>query len=718
MNEKFEKLTKVVKETKEALYEEWRKKQFFEDCNNFYDAGRGILSDAMGLTAVMLLYVCFAENKGVYGGVDDAETLTIVKSSLEYIYDEVIREGYTAAPLCSVENTQGVIDKEHAYVDTMTWVLSSAVLTVYAVRNKLLTLDTALEEKAIILIADSLARISRSQLDCGAWGFSSDKTSKKSLYSTYAVAASLADFLDYIFGELAYYADDENEKSGKDIQDFYDWKTVDAINTYYHDHPNNIYPKVTVTEMVTNMKGQLQMWLLENCLPVLPKLAECTPLTNDEMERIGMARQTTTDQIEKLGGKDYINLYYAYYIIDILTTSSADKRFERIVSGKDSVQLDDLKAAYKNVMIASDYDYFFEKNGGKIAPTIFKDYINQAIHATRTNFSTARRSGKAFWDSNASELVIPWEHKEISSQKIEEARGDAEITEPALVSMALRANTVYCFYIIERADIAVDQMFDIICDDRSAKTETVKKDTRIKNLWDKTNYSLPITERSIEALVDYSDYLEKTATTTASGEATSFMTVDAAIDSKIAAYLSSNEGVKIIESLGFVHRNDITMPQIDEDAIARIVDKQVAAAVEEKMKVVEGKTQYQGIASTKESAAFDVDAFNRELAQVARWFEIYPEKMPEENENDNLETMARYFMGLHNRLTEKTVQKVFSEQCNGDMMKGKDIAEKFQSQVAEFIEKFKQKYDSDPEFNYGTKLSDIYVKSLMSKNDY
>ncbi len=705
MNERLSKLTQVAKETKIALYDEWKKKQCFEDYNNFMEAGRGVLSEAMGLTSVMLLYVCFAENKGVYAGTNDPDTLAIVEKALNFLYDSVESEGYTISPLRSVEETEGVIDKNHAYVDTLTWVLSSSVLTIYAIRQGLISLSEELERKAIELIADALAHIAHGQLQCGAWGFSVDKDAKPSLYSTYAVAASLGDFLDYIFGELEYYSSDDI--SSKNIEDFYDWKTVDAINTYYRETPKDIYPQDNITEVVAKIKSNLQMWLLENCLPILPKLAECNPLSDEEMARIGMVRQTSSETITKLGGKDYINLYYTYYIIDILTTSSSDKRFDNIAKGTDSVAVDDIKKIYKGIMSESDYAYFFEKNSGANFASMFNDYLNQAIHSARTNFGMARRSGKAFWDSSASELIIPWEHNEISKTRIEEARGDIDITEPALVSMALRANTVYCFYIIERADITVDNMFDMICDDRSPKTETVKKDTKVKNLWDCINYSLPVTERSIEALVDYSDYLNKTLTEQVSGGSEgAASSIDDAINKKIINYINSDEGKKTIKSLGFVSKDEV--PTVNEADIARIVDEKVSAIINEKLGAVLSGQQASTPVHSPSSAALDFNVIINEIENLQRT--LGNDKLPERDSADEYERLASALIGLHKNVSMKAIQDALTAYVFDDKTLAQ-ILSKLESQFQEITEIISKNWN-----NPSAHLDKIYRKLIAGSS--
>lgn len=675
MDEKMTKLLNVVRETKSALYAEWEKNGYFEDFNNFSNAGKGILAEAMGLTSTMLLYVGFSQERDVYkSGKDDPKTLEIIRNSLEYIYQTVHTEGYTVAPLRDAEETRGVIDKEHAYVDTLTWVLSSSVLVVYAIRQDILSQDPKLENMAIELIADALAHMISGQLPSGAWGFSTHHDAKESLYFTYAVAASMADFLDYIFGELEYYSNEENQ--AKPATDFYDWQSVNAINNYYKEHAGvAIYPKVDVTEAVNAVKSKLQMWLLTNCLPLLPKIADCVPLLPEEMARIGMTRQT--QNVEELGGKDYINLYYAFYIIDILTTSSSDKRYAAIMSGTDKdISADMLKQAYQKVMTETEYGYFFERNSGAGSLTMFDEYINQAIHSARTNFSKAMRSGRAFWDSGKSELTIEWSAKGeyFSKQKISDARGydNASLfTEPALVPMALRANTVYCFYIIGRSDVTVDNLFDLICEDRSDKTETVRRNTRVMHLWDKTNYSLPVTERAIEALLDYSDYLAQTADNTVKSVEEIFpVSIDDAIDKKIEKFLVSDEGSRILESKGYVRAGtEPAQDPLDMEKISELIEKKVNERVEStlaKLTVAPEKP-----AATREKSAyemFDADMYVSELENVQRFLETH-HGLPKRDSTDYCERLAYAFLETYKCIGKKAllerIQEVSDDEATG-----------------------------------------------------
>lgn len=679
MSEKMKKVLEVAQKTKTALYAEWDRKGFFEDYNNFYETGRGILSESMGLTSVMLLLNRFSKNPEVFAQDElDSKTLDIITTSLNYIYDSVFSDGYLVAPLRNSEDTYGVIDKETSYVDTLTWVLSSSVLITYAIRQDILQLDESLEKKAVELMSDSLARLLNGQLDCGAWGFSTDKNAKTSLYFTYAAAASIADFLDYILGELEYYRTEENQK--KNPEDFYDWQTVNDINNYYKSHNNPIYPTEDITVVVSLVKSNLQEWLIKTCLPLLPKISTCTPLSNEEAEMIGVVNQTSSDAIAKLGKKDYINLYYTFYIIDILTTSSSDKRFPEIVNSNDSLSLDDLKTTYKATLNSSDFSYYFEKNKGSNVSRLFDDFINQAVHSARMNFSIAQRTGKLFWDSDASELIIPWKHKTLSDERLDEARGDTGFTEPALVPMALRANAVYCFYIIESSDATIDSLFELICDDRSKESERKAKDISVKDLWDSKNYSLPITERSIEAIVDYYDYLEDIDTTEAVVKnARIISSVDEAVQLKIENH---------IESMGIVEKLAAVGNPVTEDYITKLIDEKVNALVDRKVeealsgRIIEAQSVDTGTTATN----LDTDEIIKLLGHLQGYLNSATET-PNGNSDDSIERMAYHLQVLFGLLERTcilaTITPLIASDENAELPR--NVSKEIQDQFSKFI---------------------------------
>lgn len=688
MSNNLSKIYRVAKETRTAYYAEWSREHCFTDHNYFGE--RGVLSEAVGLTGAMLLLVRFFDAPNVYERKqNDPETINIIKTSLKYIYDVVEKDGFIVTPLRTAEETSGVIDKNTPYTDTLTWVLSSTSLIIYSVRNGIIVLEETYEKMAMELLAESLAYLVEGQLDCGAWGFSADKKCKHSLYFTYAAAASIADFLDYIMGELEFYSSEENQQ--RKAEKFYDKATLDALNHYYKDKSKNISD---IADAVNKMKSKLQEWLITNCLPLLPKISTCTPLNETEREMIGVSAQTTTDQIEKLCGKDYINLYYTYYIIDILTTSSADKRYPDIITDRNSETYENFKKSCEQVMNPLDFDYFFEEENEEL---LFSEYINQAVHSSRMNLSAAMRTGIDFWNSEetASELKITWEHNELSRKKIEKARGTDGFSEPTLVPMSLRANAVYCFYIIEQTDIIVDNMFNIICDDRSDKSETVKKgrtiNTTVKDLWDKINYSLLITERSIEALVDYCDYLLLLDTYENAASEHHVSDVDEAIENKIVSYISSEKGKKLIASMGFVSADAQT---IDDRDISAIVDEKVNEILDKRLSSISIT------ADTHITGGVMADSFEHDSNKLIDILENMSTSLhttrgyPKRKSDDADEAVSYALLELLKELQKKLIFEIVDEKF-GNTEKSVNIQNAVTNQIEELISLLAEK-SNDP----------------------
>ena len=169
---------------------------------------------------------------------------------------------------------------------------------------------------------------------------------------------------------------------------------------------------------------------------------------------------------------------------------------------------------------------------------------------------------------STSELPIKWEHDEIEIQKMAKTALDqsqANLTDPTILPMALRANTVYSYYVTEKPEITIERLFNDVCNNVYADEFDEDDDEHVLNLWDTVYYNLMITERSIESIVDFYDYINKFDNTTASSEekkpvysasaicesAASASSLDAAVEAKIADYLKSEAGkAAIMEAVG------------------------------------------------------------------------------------------------------------------------------------------------------------------------
>ena len=188
---------------------------------------------------------------------------------------------------------------------------------------------------------------------------------------------------------------------------------------------------------------------------------------------------------------------------------------------------------------------------------MFTNFYEQALHSSRMNYLRASRTGSDFWDIDKSELPVEWEHEDRKFQsKARQALNAtrAEIKDPTILPMSLRANIMYSFYVTEKPEITIERLFSDICENTYSKASDKN---HAQDLWDSTRYNLMITERSIESVIDYYDYLNRyefsgvTAAVQAPSkpaavaEKTAF---EKAMDEKIADYLQSDEGQALIDA--------------------------------------------------------------------------------------------------------------------------------------------------------------------------
>ena len=247
----------------------------------------------------------------------------------------------------------------------------------------------------------------------------------------------------------------------------------------------------------------------------------------------------------------------------------------------------------------------------------------------------------------------------------------------------------------------------MICDDRSPKTETVKKDTKIKNLWDCVNYSLPVTERSIEALVDYSDYLNKTlAEQTSGGSEGASSSIDDAINKKIVNYINSDEGKKTIKSLGFVSKDEV--PTINESDIARIVDEKVSAIISEKLGTVLAGQKASATVPTSSSAALDFNVIINEIENLQRT--LGNDKLPERDSTDEYERLASALIGLHKNVSMKAIQDALTAYVFDEKTLAQ-ILSKLESQFQEITEIISKNWN-----NPNAHLDKIYRKLIAGSS--
>ena len=119
---KLEAVLSVATATKDALIEDYKKNGAFVDMD--YLAKEGILSESIGLTGLLLLVTAFDDDRAdIITEEDRREIEGILASAIGKLYSWVSEQGYTAAPLVAAPK---LFNRDFGYVDTLTWVLSTA----------------------------------------------------------------------------------------------------------------------------------------------------------------------------------------------------------------------------------------------------------------------------------------------------------------------------------------------------------------------------------------------------------------------------------------------------------------------------------------------------------------------------------------------------------------------------------------------------------------
>ena len=556
-----EKLIEVVVSVKTALINTWKASgESFVDRNHMDT--KGILAESIGLTGLLLLLVGFKDEPGIME--DSIDTIKyIFEKSLKEISDSIEKDGYSAAPLLAAKDSSSIFDKEKdGYIETITWVLSICILAHYAERKGVLEFNKNTQDKIIDLSANTLKRLLESQRDDGTWGFMASKDARKSLFFTYSVGSAYADVYDYIFGEL---------KEDKYVDNNFAELLSEKIGVK------------DIKEKLDASREKLTKWLVENCLPLLPKLSNCENMDDNELKALGMWEQKMEEK--KYGNMNYYNLYYVYYLIDLMINHKADEYYENIIKSDSAIK--GLMAKYKEYPIfsSSPEERYFFKQGRQ--DQFLESYIKQALHSSRNHYLSALRTGNDFWDTTKSELTVKWLHSDTEKEyDIEgvfaDERISAKFKEPAIVPMALRANINYSYFITQKPDVIVDDLFEFVKDSRFLNTSEEKK---IEGLWDTLSYNLLITERSIEALVDYYDYLREYDRDTKKED--EFVVpvqqkeseIDGAIKNAMATFLASDEAKAIMEeSLGGFkavneNREIYAQPESIDDVINKLFNK-------------------------------------------------------------------------------------------------------------------------------------------------
>ena len=540
LQERKETLLDAIKKAVVALYENWK-----NNGNKFVDIDKmkagGIYAESVGAVTALLILVGFRTEECIVGDEDIRQQLqTIFDTTFDNIYQQWTTTSCFAEPIIDYKVLTSVRakDKDLKCTDTITWILSTCVLARYASRRGILLVSESQKNHIFELTAEMLGLLLKSQKD-GKWGLLSGDSderftlSERSLYFTYGANAALSDFADYILGEIKQVEESEDT----DAFNYRDSELIDYLD------PALGY-KEGVAEAIIKVRRQLSDWLLEECLPRLHRLAKCEGLDPESIGRMRIWR----NNVEEDENRRYLDLYYTYYIIDMLICTASD---ELIISNP---EYNKSKLEQNDAFLDEDRKYLEDIS------TFFQQYISVVLTDAGQSYAAAKATGDAFWDVYLSELPILWYKEGGKSAR------SINVTDPALISMAMRAKTIFNFYCAPGRDPEIEELFedDILSNRYDPESGEEKNDDTVNYLWDNQMYNLMITERSIEALVDFSDYLrrvekiEQDAAAEAAAQANPANALqpqiiyqksplDLAMEDAIENYLRSDKGKKVIE---------------------------------------------------------------------------------------------------------------------------------------------------------------------------
>ena len=223
--------------------------------------------------------------------------------------------------------------------------------------------------------------------------------------------------------------------------------------------------------------------------------------------------------------KAFTLLYYTYFVIDMLIINKAD-------------------------------EYFHDES-----KTITKA-IEHGIYLTRIYFDKAKAL-KSWWESkDDSELIVSFQN----NSKIVGAKNlsRSEIREPGLVPLSLRCNILYSFYISKGQDKKIDELFDVVINNRNNRHNE-------HQLWDTFGYNILVTERAVEGLIDYLDYKHYQDVSFIDSEqapSSPSSALTASIDTMIRSYITME--VKEYFKTNSVTWDEPTKPTYHNDGLTKI----------------------------------------------------------------------------------------------------------------------------------------------------
>lgn len=250
--------------------------------------------------------------------------------------------------------------------------------------------------------------------------------------------------------------------------------------------------------------------------PLVEKVNEKRKLTLEYLyktylPRLGDSEIEPTEVTGAAIPNKHLLLYYSYFVIEMLVTCNLPE-FHREWG-------DEIDTATELAIYLSRLD----------------------LHRAMNDKATPTPGGKTWFDDSAASTLWLSDWSLFKEPDLVPARNRlSRLGEPGLIPLAVRCNAQYAYYVAKGKDSKMGKLFALMLEARNKEN----------GLWDDANYSLLITERAIEALVDYYDYLSEyeTETGVADAGALGHSRIDAAfrdiIRDEVHAYLSSTVQVE------------------------------------------------------------------------------------------------------------------------------------------------------------------------------
>lgn len=528
--------------------------QFLQSCkkeNGNYDIVDG-LGDVIS-TGIqpqsLVLYGLLYTYKNQYNSIaevasekDKIREITLIV--FEQIIELIDKDGFNGRPSIVCKKASPFTKGEKQFIPDVAWFLS-LLLIIRRIHIDGLLDFSEIDENVQNNIKKCCKIIIKSQNPYGCeksgWGFASD-AGANSLYFSYSVSAAISDFYS-----LVYDLDRKKQERKEDtvlIDVLSQEKNKDAL---------------TLLDEMELAKNGLIKWYLKFIFPLIPHLAKCTDpkvyiydnkrkqeygslednSINHIIEQVGLKKDDILrldDSLKnKLGlekNEDYYYFYYALYAMDMYSSSGAAEYLEKVlITATDEMKefKDELINHYGKYRVFTAVDLAFMKDDR----TFVRRFMEEAMNSLHSSFNKIVRTDKGFWDSTKAAIKISLRYRDIDEntdfiEELDKFSQNPLISDPTILPLFLKINIQHCLTIKGESDKIVDEIMEEIINDRiiseDLEHENAKNNYHIfpemVGLWDRSHFSLFVTEKSIESLVEYINYSQKYSETTGGDKTT------------------------------------------------------------------------------------------------------------------------------------------------------------------------------------------------------